>query len=84
MTVSGCLIRVFIFREMISFTEDLSIPVWQGYFFAACMYIVAVIQAIMLQQYFHRCYLVGMQVRTVVISVIYKKVITTVSLSWKC
>jgi len=73
--VNDCFIfNVFFVREMISFTENLSTPVWQGYFFAACMYIVAVIQAIMLQQYLHRCQLVGMQIRTVIISVIYEKV----------
>ena len=60
---------------MINFTETPSAPVYQGYFIAAAMYIVAVLQAICLQQYFNKCYLIGMQIRTSLITVIYDKVV---------
>ena len=59
---------------MIDFTEDKTIPEWQGYFFAASMYIVAVIKAILLQQYFQKSTVVGMRLRTSVVSIIYRKV----------
>merc|ERR1719489_112505 len=59
--------------SMINFTETPSAPVYQGYFIAAAMYIVAVLQAICLQQYFNKCYLIGMQIRTSLITVIYDK-----------
>jgi len=61
---------------MIGYTEDQNIPEWQGYFFAAAMYIVAVIKAIMLQAYFHKSTVVGMRLRTSIVSVIYRKVST--------
>lgn len=61
-------------RLMIEFTEDTSIYEWYGYVYASSMYLVAVIQAIFLNQYFHRCMTVGMNIRTSVISMVYKKV----------
>ena len=59
---------------MIAFTEDLGLPEWHGYFFAASLYIVAVVKAISLQAYFHKSTIVGMRIKTAVVSTIYRKV----------
>ena len=60
---------------MIEFTGNNDAPLYQGYFIAVAMYVVAVVQAICLQQYFQKCYIVGMQIRTSLITIIYDKVI---------
>ena len=65
---------------MIGYTEDPSIPEWQGYFFAAAMYVVAVIKAIVLQAYFHKSTVIGMRVRTSIVSAVYRKVSKTLIL----
>ena len=61
-------------RAMIEFTGNNDAPLYQGYFIAVAMYVVAVVQAICLQQYFHKCYVVGMQIRTSLVTIIYDKV----------
>ncbi|XP_076816557.1 multidrug resistance-associated protein 1-like isoform X1 [Clavelina lepadiformis] len=58
---------------MIDFTVDLSMPLWQGYVFAAAMYVVAIIKAVALQQYFQKCTVIGMRLRTALVSIIYEK-----------
>lgn len=66
-------ISPILLSRMITFTSDTSISEWVGYMYAIAMYLVAVIQAIFLNQYFHRCMLVGMNMRTGIISLVYKK-----------
>ena len=61
-------------RLMIRFTEDPSESDWRGYLYAVLLFVTAVVQSLLLHQYFHRCFLVGMRVRTAVISAIYNKV----------
>ena len=59
---------------MINYTSDKTIPSWQGYFYAVLLFVTAVIQSLCLHQYFHRCFKVGMRVRSAVIHAVYSKV----------
>lgn len=59
---------------MIDFTNDKSTFVWQGYLYAVLLFVVALLQSIFLQQYFQRCFVLGMKVRTAIMAAVYKKV----------
>ena len=61
---------------MIRYVQDTSEPAWKGYFYALLMFVVSVARSLILHQYFHRCFLVGLRIRTGVISAVYKKVKT--------
>ncbi len=69
-----CSIVVALHRLMINFTSDESEPAWKGYVYAALLFIAAVIQSLCLHQYFHRCFVMGMRLRTAIIAAVYKKV----------
>uniref|UniRef100_A0A4W5KZ77 ABC-type glutathione-S-conjugate transporter n=1 Tax=Hucho hucho TaxID=62062 RepID=A0A4W5KZ77_9TELE len=58
---------------MISFTTDKSIYTWTGYMYAVLLILVAVFQSLFLQQYFQRCFVLGMKVRTAIMAAVYKK-----------
>ncbi|XP_066507559.1 canalicular multispecific organic anion transporter 1 [Hoplias malabaricus] len=60
-------------KLMISFTQDKSIYLWQGYVYAVLLLIVAILQSVFLQQYFQRCFVLGMKVRTAITAAVYKK-----------
>ncbi|XP_012683657.2 ATP-binding cassette sub-family C member 2 [Clupea harengus] len=60
-------------KLMITFTQDTSIYVWQGYLYAILLLLVAVVQSVFLQQYFQRCFVLGMKVRTALMAAVYKK-----------
>ena len=62
------------FRALIEFISDPDAPQWVGYSLAATMFGVAFVQSMILHQYFHRCFLTGMHVRTAIISAVYRKV----------
>ena len=47
---------------------------WQGYLYAVVIFVVALIQSVCLHQYFIRVMVVGMRLRTAVMSIVYKKV----------
>lgn len=59
---------------MINFTNDKSTFPWQGYLYAVLLFVVALLQSIFLQQYFQRCFVLGMKVRTAIMAAVYKKV----------
>ena len=42
--------------------------------YASGLFIVAFVQSMVLHQYFHRCFLTGMHIRTAIISAVYRKV----------
>lgn len=46
---------------------------WKGYFYAAILLITAVLQTLILSQYFQRMFLVGLRIRTALIAAIYRK-----------
>ncbi|XP_078692715.1 multidrug resistance-associated protein 1-like isoform X6 [Branchiostoma floridae x Branchiostoma belcheri] len=60
-------------KLLISFTKDKSIFSWKGYVYAVLLLLVAIIQSLVLHQYFHGCFVMGMRLRTVIISAVYKK-----------
>ncbi|KAL1139319.1 hypothetical protein AAG570_006305 [Ranatra chinensis] len=46
---------------------------WRGYFYAVLLFLTASIQTLLLSQYFNRMFLVGIRIRTALISAIYRK-----------
>ncbi|KAM8852537.1 ATP-binding cassette sub-family C member 2 isoform 1-T1 [Synchiropus picturatus] len=60
-------------KLMISFTQDKSRYTWEGYLYAVLMLVVAIFQSLFLQQYFQRCFVLGMKVRTAIMDAVYKK-----------
>ena len=76
---------VHVGEEMIFFPSDYRLIIqfvgfhtpedeWKGYLYAVVIFVVAVIQSICLHQYFIRVMVVGMRLRTAVMSIVYKKV----------
>lgn len=62
------------YRLLITFTEDTSEPDWKGYLYAGLLFVTAVIQSLFLHQYFHRCFTLGMRMRSAIVAAVYKKV----------
>ncbi|XP_051945451.1 canalicular multispecific organic anion transporter 1 isoform X1 [Xyrauchen texanus] len=60
-------------KLMISFTQDKTIHAWMGYLYAVLLVLVAFLQSVFLQQYFQRCFVLGMKVRTAIMAAVYKK-----------
>ncbi|KAA8583815.1 hypothetical protein FQN60_015023 [Etheostoma spectabile] len=60
-------------KLMISFTQDKSRFAWEGYVYAVLLLVVAILQSLFLQQYFQRCFVLGMKVRTAIIAAVYQK-----------
>lgn len=48
-------------------------PTWRGYLFAGLLFGIASTQTLFLAQYFHRMFLVGLRIRTALISSIFRK-----------
>ena len=70
------IINWFLFsRELIVFTADKSAPAWKGFTYSFLLFAVALVQSMILHQYFHRCFLTGMRLRTSLIAAVYRKVI---------
>ncbi|KAG7197439.1 hypothetical protein KM043_013293 [Ampulex compressa] len=61
-----------ILKLLISFVEG-DEPMWKGYFYAVLLVITATLQTLVLSQYFHRMFLVGLRIRTALIAAIYRK-----------
>ncbi|XP_071813084.1 multidrug resistance-associated protein 1-like isoform X5 [Apostichopus japonicus] len=68
-------IQPLILRRLIQYTEDKTVPAWEGYFFAGALFVVAIFQTLILQRYFHIGTLTGMHVRTALLGSIYRKAI---------
>ncbi|KAM6916448.1 LOW QUALITY PROTEIN: ATP-binding cassette sub-family C member 2-like [Xenentodon cancila] len=60
-------------KLMISFTQDKSRYTWEGYLYAVLLLVVAILQSLFLQQYFQRCFVLGMKVRTAIMAAVYQK-----------
>ncbi|XP_060863090.1 multidrug resistance-associated protein 1-like isoform X2 [Metopolophium dirhodum] len=73
--IRDCLIFVSpqVLKQLISFVENPTEPIWRGYFYIFLMTVTAMLQTLILYQYYHRMYLVGMRVRTSLTSAIYRK-----------
>ncbi|XP_045474208.1 multidrug resistance-associated protein 1 isoform X6 [Harmonia axyridis] len=57
---------------LINFAKNKEEP-WKGFFYTALLFITAVIQTMILSQYFNRMFLVGIRIRTALVSTIYRK-----------
>lgn len=64
---------IFIYSELITFTADPSAPKWRGYFFMVMMFTVSVLTALVNGQFLHKSYLVGIRIKSVLITKIYRK-----------
>ncbi|KAA8584790.1 hypothetical protein FQN60_003484 [Etheostoma spectabile] len=62
-----------ILRLLICFVNDSSAPSWQGYFYTALLFICTCVQSLILQKYFHVCFVSGMRLRTAIIGAVYRK-----------
>ncbi|VDM30981.1 unnamed protein product [Hydatigera taeniaeformis] len=63
-----------IFKRLLNFMHLESMePVWHGYAYASLMFLTAFIQSLVLHQYFRKQTLIGMDMRTVIISAVYRK-----------
>uniref|UniRef100_A0A673B896 ATP-binding cassette, sub-family C (CFTR/MRP), member 2 n=1 Tax=Sphaeramia orbicularis TaxID=375764 RepID=A0A673B896_9TELE len=60
-------------KLMIAFTQDKTSYSWVGYLYAVLLLVVALLQSLFLQQYFQRCFVLGMKVRTAIMAAVYKK-----------
>ncbi|XP_058792373.1 multidrug resistance-associated protein 1 isoform X4 [Phymastichus coffea] len=61
-----------ILKLLIQFVKN-DEPIWKGFFYAVLLFLTAVIQTLVLSQYFHRMFLVGLRMRTALIAAIYRK-----------
>ncbi|KAJ8982896.1 hypothetical protein NQ317_004326 [Molorchus minor] len=57
---------------LITFVKDKQFE-WKGYFYAGLLFGTATIQTLLLAQYFNRMFIVGMRIRTALVSTIYRK-----------
>ena len=48
--------------------------VWKGYVYAASMLVAAILQSIVLHQYFHTMFTLGMRMRSAITGLVYEKV----------
>ena len=65
---------VMFYRLLIEYIKDENEPAWKGYLYAVLLFVPAIIQSLAYQHYFHWCFVVGMHLRTAIISIIYNKV----------
>ncbi|XP_035225144.1 multidrug resistance-associated protein 1-like [Stegodyphus dumicola] len=48
-------------------------PLWIGILYAVCMFLTGTLQSLLLGNYFHRMFILGMRIRTALVAAIYKK-----------
>ena len=48
---------------------------WKGFLYAGIMFLVSQVGSMILGQYFMRTFLVGLRIRTGIVSAVYKKVV---------
>ncbi|VDL80145.1 unnamed protein product [Nippostrongylus brasiliensis] len=60
-------------KYLISFIQNPNQPLWVGITIATGMFLVAVIQSMILHQYFHLMFRLGMNIRSVLTSAVYSK-----------
>ncbi|XP_011343424.1 multidrug resistance-associated protein 1 isoform X3 [Ooceraea biroi] len=61
-----------ILKLLIGFIEG-DEPMWKGYLYSILLLLTATLQTLVLSQYFHRMFLVGLRIRTALIAAIYRK-----------
>jgi len=73
-TVDSTFAACSLFRLLIAFSHDRSQMVWRGYMYAILMFVIAFLQSMMLNQYIHRRKVIGMRIRSALVTAVYKKV----------
>uniref|UniRef100_A0A158Q7H0 Multidrug resistance-associated protein 1 n=1 Tax=Elaeophora elaphi TaxID=1147741 RepID=A0A158Q7H0_9BILA len=58
---------------LISYIEDRKRPLWMGFAISFAMFAVALVQSMILHQYFHKMFILGMNVRSVLTNAVYVK-----------
>uniref|UniRef100_A0A665WKS8 Multidrug resistance-associated protein 1 n=1 Tax=Echeneis naucrates TaxID=173247 RepID=A0A665WKS8_ECHNA len=67
------LIQLILSRLLIDFVINSSAPTWHGYFYTALLFSCTSVQSLILQKYFHVCFVSGMRLRTAIIGAVYRK-----------
>ncbi len=67
-------VRYPYFRALLAFIEDPLVPLWQGVVLSLAMFLTAMVQSMILHQYFHRMFRLGMNIRAVLTSAVFCKV----------
>ncbi|XP_064415228.1 multidrug resistance-associated protein 1 isoform X2 [Latimeria chalumnae] len=62
-----------ILRLLIQFVNNKDAPNWHGYIYTALLFVSALMQTVVLHQYFHICFVTGMRLKTSVIGTVYRK-----------
>ncbi|XP_061568477.1 multidrug resistance-associated protein 1 [Cololabis saira] len=62
-----------ILRLLIRFVNDTGAPFWQGFFYTTLLFLCNCVQSLILQRYFHVCFVSGMRLRTAIIGAVYRK-----------
>uniref|UniRef100_A0A673I1R2 Multidrug resistance-associated protein 1 n=1 Tax=Sinocyclocheilus rhinocerous TaxID=307959 RepID=A0A673I1R2_9TELE len=62
-----------ILRLLIQFVNDSSAPTWHGYFYTTLLFVCTCVQTLILQKYFHVCFVTGMRLRTAIVGAVYRK-----------
>lgn len=59
---------------LIRFISNPMAPTWWGFLVAGLMFVCSVMQTLILHQYYHCIFVMGLRLRTGIIGVIYRKV----------
>ncbi|KAM9784084.1 multidrug resistance-associated protein 1 [Syngnathus typhle] len=62
-----------ILRLLINFVNNSSAPYWHGYFYTFLLFLCTCVQSLILQRYFHICFITGMRLRTAIVGAVYRK-----------
>ena len=58
---------------LIGFVQNLSEPYWHGIVYALVLLAVSILQSVLLHQYFQKGFVLGMNIRTALVNIIYRK-----------
>ena len=58
---------------LIGFVQDTSEPYWHGIVYALILLLVSILQSVVLHQYFQKGFVLGMNIRTALVNIIYRK-----------
>ncbi|KAJ8253888.1 hypothetical protein COCON_G00205000 [Conger conger] len=68
-----------ILRLLIEFVNDSSAPSWRGYFYTSLLFVCTCVQTLILQKYFHVCFITGMRLRSAIVGAVYRKALVITS-----
>uniref|UniRef100_A0A3Q3IG20 Multidrug resistance-associated protein 1 n=1 Tax=Monopterus albus TaxID=43700 RepID=A0A3Q3IG20_MONAL len=68
-----------ILRLLIHYVNDSTAPSWRGFFYTALLFTCTCVQSLILQKYFHICFVSGMRLRTAIIGAVYRKALVITS-----